>query len=39
MIQEQKIIGYTYPNASIKHKCVCDECNSIVEDSFGDKRQ
>ena len=39
MIQEQKIIGYTYPNASIKHKCVCDECNSIGDDSFGDRRQ
>lgn len=39
MVQEQKIIGYTYPNASIKHKCICDECKSVVNGGFGDTRQ
>ena len=22
-----------------KHRCICDECNSIVDDRFGDPRQ
>lgn len=22
-----------------KHRCICDECNSMLDDSFGDPRQ
>jgi hypothetical protein len=33
------VVGYVHiPNAPKKHKCVCDECSSQLDDSFGDPR-
>jgi hypothetical protein len=34
-----KIIGkITLPDAPKKHKCVCDDCKDVLDDSCGDPR-
>jgi hypothetical protein len=34
-----KIIGkITLPDAPVKHKCVCDDCGDVLNDSCGDPR-
>jgi len=34
-----KVIGkITLPDAPKKHKCVCDDCGDVLNDSFGDPR-
>lgn len=34
-----KVIGHiTLPDAPIKHKCVCDDCKDVLDDSCGDPR-
>lgn len=36
---QPKVIGkITLPDTPIKHKCVCEDCNSEVDDRFGDPR-
>ena len=39
MEQLPKVIGkITLPDAPQKHKCVCDECCDVLNDSNGDPR-
>jgi hypothetical protein len=39
MEQLPKVIGMvTIPDAPKKHKCICDDCKDVLDDSFGDPR-
>jgi hypothetical protein len=34
-----KVVGYIMlPDAPKKHKCTCDDCGDVLDDSFGDPR-
>jgi len=39
MEQSIKVIGkISLPDAPKKHKCICDDCGSVLNDSLGDPR-
>ena len=39
MSNDVKVVGHVVlPDAPQKHKCVCDDCGDVLDDSFGDPR-
>lgn len=39
MLQEVKVVGkIILPDAPKKHKCTCDDCKNVLDDSWGDPR-